>query len=105
MAEFLQAARGRRRHQHRSELVRGADGSALHALRRTSGARVPRWAAADRRALLHERGGDEVRAKAISPQHRRCAVDIDHYRTLLQNEERRLLGTITRKKENVRSIG
>jgi DnaK suppressor protein len=32
-------------------------------------------------------------------------VDINHYRTLLQNEERRLLGIIRRKKENVRSIG
>jgi RNA polymerase-binding transcription factor len=32
-------------------------------------------------------------------------VDIDHYRTLLQNEERRLLGIIRRKRENVRSIG
>ena len=32
-------------------------------------------------------------------------MDIDHYRTLLQNEERRLLGIIRRKKENVRSIG
>jgi hypothetical protein len=32
-------------------------------------------------------------------------VDIEHYRTLLQNEERRLLGIIRRKKENVRSIG
>jgi DnaK suppressor protein len=32
-------------------------------------------------------------------------VDIEHYRTLLHNEERRLLGTIKRKKENVRSIG
>ena len=36
---------------------------------------------------------------------RRRAVDIEHYRTLLQNEERRLLGIIKRKKENVRSIG
>ena len=32
-------------------------------------------------------------------------MDIEHYRTLLQNEERRLLGIIKRKKENVRSIG
>jgi DnaK suppressor protein len=32
-------------------------------------------------------------------------VNIEHYRTLLQNEERRLLGIIKRKKENVRSIG
>jgi RNA polymerase-binding transcription factor len=32
-------------------------------------------------------------------------VDIEHYRTLLQTEERRLLGIIKRKKENVRSIG
>ena len=32
-------------------------------------------------------------------------MDVDHYRTLLQNEERRLLGIIRRKKENVRSIG
>jgi DnaK suppressor protein len=32
-------------------------------------------------------------------------VDIEHYRALLQNEERRLLGMIRRKKENVRSIG
>ena len=28
-----------------------------------------------------------------------------HYRTLLQNDERRLLGIIRRKKDNVRSIG
>jgi DnaK suppressor protein len=32
-------------------------------------------------------------------------VDIDHYRTVLQNEERRLFGIVKRKKENVRSIG
>jgi DnaK suppressor protein len=32
-------------------------------------------------------------------------VDSEHYRTLLQNEERRLVGIIERKKENVRSIG
>ena len=32
-------------------------------------------------------------------------MDIEYYRTLLQNEERRLLGIIKRKKENVRSIG
>ena len=32
-------------------------------------------------------------------------MDIEHYRILLQNEERRLLGIIKRKKENVRSIG
>ena len=32
-------------------------------------------------------------------------MDIEHYKTLLQNEERRLLGIIKRKKENVRSIG
>jgi DnaK suppressor protein len=32
-------------------------------------------------------------------------VDIEHYRTLLQNKERRLLGIIRRKTENVRSIG
>jgi DnaK suppressor protein len=32
-------------------------------------------------------------------------VEIEYYRTLLQNEERRLLGIIRRKKENVRSIG
>ena len=32
-------------------------------------------------------------------------MDIEHYRTLLQNEERRLTGIIKRKKENVRSIG
>ena len=30
---------------------------------------------------------------------------MEHYRTLLQNEERRLLGIITLKKENVRGIG
>ena len=65
MAEFLQAARGRRRHQHRSELLRGAHRSALCALRRTPGARVPRWSASHRRALLHERSGDEVRAEAM----------------------------------------
>ena len=66
MAEFLQAARGRRRHHHRSELVRGAHRSALRALRRTSGARVPRWSASNRRALLHERGGNEVRAEKMN---------------------------------------
>lgn len=32
-------------------------------------------------------------------------MEIEYYRTLLQNEERRLLGMIRRKKENVRSIG
>jgi DnaK suppressor protein len=32
-------------------------------------------------------------------------VDIEHYTTLLHNEERRLLGIVERKKENVRSIG
>ena len=32
-------------------------------------------------------------------------MDIEHYRTLLQNEERRLLGIIRRKKANVRGIG
>ena len=32
-------------------------------------------------------------------------MDIEHYRTLLQDEERRLLGIIRRKKENVRGIG
>lgn len=32
-------------------------------------------------------------------------MDIEHYRTLLQNEERRLAGIITRKKENVRIGG
>jgi hypothetical protein len=65
MAELLQADRGRRRHHHRSELLRGAHRSALRALRRTSGARVPRWSASNRAALLHEWGGYEVRAEAI----------------------------------------
>ena len=32
-------------------------------------------------------------------------VDIERYRTLLLNEERRLLAIIKRKKENVRTIG
>ena len=32
-------------------------------------------------------------------------MDIDYYRTVLQNEERRLFGIVKRKKENVRSIG
>ena len=32
-------------------------------------------------------------------------MDIEHYRTLLQNEERRLLDIIRRKKDTVRSIG
>jgi DnaK suppressor protein len=32
-------------------------------------------------------------------------MDIERYRTLLQDEERRLLGMIRRQKENVRSIG
>ena len=32
-------------------------------------------------------------------------MNIEHYRTLLQDEQRRLLGLIKRKQENVRSIG
>ena len=32
-------------------------------------------------------------------------MDIEHYRTMLQNEQRRLLGLIERKTDNVRSIG
>ena len=32
-------------------------------------------------------------------------MDIEHYRTLLQNEELRLFGIVQRKKENVRSLG
>ena len=32
-------------------------------------------------------------------------MDFEHYRTLLQNEERRLLGIVKRKKQNVRGIG
>ena len=32
-------------------------------------------------------------------------MDLDHYKTLLQNEERRLFRIVKRKKENVRSIG
>jgi DnaK suppressor protein len=32
-------------------------------------------------------------------------VNIEHYKNLLQNEERRLLGIIKRKRENVRGIG
>ena len=71
MAELLQAARGRRWNRHRSELARGSHRSELRALRRTPGARVPRWSASDRAALLHERGGDEVRADAMSGDRRR----------------------------------
>jgi len=32
-------------------------------------------------------------------------VNIEHYRTLLHDQERRLLGIVKQKKENVRSIG
>ena len=32
-------------------------------------------------------------------------MNVEHYRTLLQNEEHRLLGIVKRKKDNVRSIG
>ena len=32
-------------------------------------------------------------------------MDTEHYKTLLQNEERRLIDIIRRKKENVRGIG
>ena len=49
---------------------------------------------------------DANRATALMPTTpRRRAVEIEHYRTLLQNEERRLLGIIRRKMENVRTIG
>ena len=32
-------------------------------------------------------------------------MDIAHYKTLLQNEDRRLVGIVKRKRENVRSLG
>ena len=65
------------------------------------------------RPCLHSRAADASMARAerrdaMTPHGptapRRRAVDFEHYRTLLQNEERRLLGIIKRKKENVRSI-
>ena len=42
---------------------------------------------------------------SIPPARRRRGLDLEHYRTLLQNEESRLLGIITRKKQNVRTAG
>jgi DnaK suppressor protein len=66
------------------------------------------------RPCLHARAADASiaraeRREAMTPHGPtapwRRAVDIEHYRTLLQNQERRLLGIIKLKKENVRSIG
>jgi RNA polymerase-binding transcription factor DksA len=36
---------------------------------------------------------------------RRRGLDIEHYKTVLQNEELRLLGIVTRKKQNIRAVG
>src|ERR671911_895754 len=66
VAQFLQAARRCRRHDHRSELAHGAHRSALRSLRRTSWTRIPRRSASDRRTLLHEWDSDEVRAEVVS---------------------------------------
>ena len=66
LAEFQHPSPGRDRNDGRPQLRHGAHRGALLALRLASRPRLPRRAAADRPALLHQRRGDELHAGGVT---------------------------------------
>ena len=60
---FFAPLDGRDRHDRRPQPLHGAHRSALQPLRRSPRPRVPRWSAADRQSLLHQRRGAALLAR------------------------------------------